>query len=75
MPGQEDQYSSPFVIPAGTPFRLTTARRIDMLFRPTVPGVFPVTIKHIDWTKSKNAALPRQELVWGVTRTVITVIP
>ncbi len=75
IPGTENQYSSPFVIPAGTRFRLTTARRIDMLFRPTVPGIFPVVIKHIDWTKTQNAVVPIRELVWGITRTIITVVP
>jgi FtsP/CotA-like multicopper oxidase with cupredoxin domain len=75
IPGTENQYASPFTIPAGTLFRLTTARRIDLLFRPTVPGRYPVVIKHIDWTKSKNAAQPNLEKVWGITRTVITVVP
>lgn len=75
IPGTENQYASPFVIPGGTLFRLTSARRLDLLFRPTAPGEFPVTIKHIDWTKSKNADQPNRELVWGITRTIITVVP
>lgn len=75
VPGGRDQYSSPFVVPAGTRFRLTTARRIDMLFRPTVPGNFPVVIRHLDWTKTLRADRPRRPLVWGITRTFINVVP
>jgi hypothetical protein len=29
------QYNEPFLLPAGVPFRLTTAQRIDVLCRPT----------------------------------------
>jgi hypothetical protein len=59
-----DQYSAPFVIPAGTPFRLTTARRFTMLLRPTTPGAFNVEIKFIDWVTGE---------LHHVARTVINV--
>jgi hypothetical protein len=36
----EGKYSNPFVVPAGRPFRLTTARRVDLLIKPTKAGVF-----------------------------------
>jgi hypothetical protein len=42
-------YSRPFLIPAGTPFRLTTARRIEMLVRPPRTGRFPMRVKYYDW--------------------------
>jgi FtsP/CotA-like multicopper oxidase with cupredoxin domain len=75
IPGTEDQYSSPFVIPAGVLFRLTTARRLDLLFRPTAPGKFPVVFRHLDWLKSRSAQEPNFDLVWGITRTIINVLP
>jgi FtsP/CotA-like multicopper oxidase with cupredoxin domain len=74
VPGTREQYSSPFVIPGGTRFRLTTARRLDLLFRPKVRGRFPVVVKHFDWVKSKSAAHPNDRLLWGITRTVINVV-
>jgi plastocyanin len=43
----QQRYSSPFVIPAGTPFRLTTARHWDLLLHPTTSGLFRV--KYFDW--------------------------
>ncbi|KAF0220578.1 MAG: multicopper oxidase type [Geobacteraceae bacterium] len=36
----EGKYSKPFVIPAGRPFRLTTARRNDFLIKATKAGTF-----------------------------------
>lgn len=42
------QYSRPFVLPAGTPFRLTSARRRDLIVRPTTAGTFPATIEFFD---------------------------
>ncbi|MDI6854902.1 MAG: multicopper oxidase domain-containing protein [Deltaproteobacteria bacterium] len=75
IPGTENQYSAPFSIPANTPFRLTTARRLDLLIRPTVAGTFLFTSKHLDWQKSKSPSQPNQALVWGITQTTITVIP
>lgn len=36
----EGKYSKPFTIPAGRRFRLTTARRVDLLIKPTRAGVF-----------------------------------
>ena len=42
------QYSRPFVIPAGTPFNLTSARRFDLLIRPGSPGTIPVSIRYFN---------------------------
>jgi FtsP/CotA-like multicopper oxidase with cupredoxin domain len=75
IPGTDDQYSSPFVITAGTPFRLTTARRLDLLLRPTQRGEYLFTIKHIDFVKSKSANLPNDELVWAIQQVAINVVP
>jgi hypothetical protein len=36
----EGKYSKPFPIPAGRPFRLTTARRVDLLVKPARTGIF-----------------------------------
>jgi FtsP/CotA-like multicopper oxidase with cupredoxin domain len=74
IPGTRMQYSAPFVIPAGTPFRLTTARRLDLLIRPAAPGIFTFTTRHLDWQRSVNAANPDRELVWGVQTVNINVI-
>lgn len=38
------KYSRPFTVVAGDPFILTVARRIELLIRPTSPGVFPVQV-------------------------------
>jgi FtsP/CotA-like multicopper oxidase with cupredoxin domain len=39
------QYSSPFRLPAGTPFRLTSAMRWDLIVRPTAAGTIPATVE------------------------------
>jgi FtsP/CotA-like multicopper oxidase with cupredoxin domain len=39
------QYSHPFRLPAGTPFRLTSAMRWDLIVKPATAGVYPVTIE------------------------------
>jgi hypothetical protein len=39
------QYSHPFQLPAGTPFRLTSAMRWDLMVKPTTPGTFPVKVE------------------------------
>jgi len=44
-------YSQPYTIPAGTPFRLTSARRFDLLLRPTARGTFPAQFRYIDWIR------------------------
>ena len=66
-PGAHCAYSYPFVIPAYTPFDLTTARRYDLLVRPTEPGDYPavVEIHHINASRYPDAL--------GVCRTVIHV--
>jgi hypothetical protein len=74
IPGTREQYASPFLIPAGTPFRLTTARRLDLLIRPILPGTFVFTTRHLDWQQSVSAANPNQERVWGIQRVNINVI-
>lgn len=42
------QYSKPFRIPAGTPFRLASAMRWDLIVRPTTTGVIPATVEFFD---------------------------
>ncbi len=39
------QYSRPLLVRAGTPIRLTTARRWDLIVRPTSPRVVPVKVE------------------------------
>ncbi len=58
------QYSSPFTIKAGNPFRLTTARRWDLILRPTVAGTFPFQVKYIDLINGT---------VYHIARTVVNV--
>lgn len=44
-----NRYSRPFVVPAGNKFELTTARRYDLIVKPTQPGTFPVTFEYKHW--------------------------
>lgn len=46
-----ENYSKPYFIRAGTPFRLTTARRFDLLLRPAAAGSFPFRVRYLDWIK------------------------
>ena len=41
----QNPYARPFTLRAGTPFELSSARRWDLLVRPTRPGVYPVNVK------------------------------
>jgi FtsP/CotA-like multicopper oxidase with cupredoxin domain len=59
-----NKYSRPFSIPAGNPFVLTVARRIELLVRPTRPGVIPVMVEHLHDITGKRL---------GIARTVINV--
>lgn len=68
-----NQYSSPFRIPAGRPFRLTTARRLDLLVRtPSEGGVFPVLVKYYDWLHGPDSGTPK---LFHVAETQIVVSP
>jgi FtsP/CotA-like multicopper oxidase with cupredoxin domain len=42
------QYSRPFPLPAGTPFRLTSAMRWDLIVKPTTAGTYPVKIEFLN---------------------------
>jgi FtsP/CotA-like multicopper oxidase with cupredoxin domain len=42
------QYSRPFPLPAGMPFRLTSAMRWDLIIKPTAPGAYPVKIEFLN---------------------------
>jgi hypothetical protein len=61
-----DQYSSPFLIRANTPFRLTTAMRWDLMVTPTVAGTFPFTVKYMSLNNGQ---------VFHIAQTTITVNP
>jgi hypothetical protein len=65
-----NRYSAPFLIPAGTPFRLTSARRLDLLVRPTVAGTYPFTVETYDWVRGPDVAEPA---LFHVARTEIQV--
>lgn len=56
-------YSEPFVVPANTPFQLTTAMRYDILVRPTAPGVIPFQIDHWDWLAGSLRGRVRTQIV------------
>jgi FtsP/CotA-like multicopper oxidase with cupredoxin domain len=43
-----EQYSHPIQLAAGTPFRLTSAMRRDLIIKPTTPGIFPVKIEYFN---------------------------
>lgn len=60
-----DQYSYPFVVPANTPFRLTTAMRQDLLVTPTATGIFPFTVKYFDLNNGQ---------LYHIAQTTITVV-
>ena len=74
IPDSHHGYSQAFAIPAGTPFRLSTARRLDLLIRPTTPGEFLFTAKHYDWQKA-DPAQPEERVQRGQTQALITVQP
>ncbi len=44
-------YSRPFIVPAGTPFELTTAQRWDLLIKPASPGTYPVKVEFLQWVR------------------------
>ncbi len=60
-----DKYSFPFVIPANTPFRLTSARRYDLLLNSPNAGVFPFQVKFMDWINGT---------VYQTAQTTVTVV-
>lgn len=45
----EGTFSRPFMLPAGKPFTLSTARRYTMLIRPRRPGRFPFMVRFRHW--------------------------
>ncbi|MHB8764656.1 MAG: multicopper oxidase domain-containing protein, partial [Deferrisomatales bacterium] len=47
------RYNRPFVIPAGEPFELTTARRYTLLLRPSAPGTYRFTVDFHDWVTGR----------------------
>lgn len=51
-----DRYSRPFTVPAGRPFRLTTARRWDLIMRPNVRGSFTAKMDFYNWTSGRRHA-------------------
>jgi FtsP/CotA-like multicopper oxidase with cupredoxin domain len=52
-------FSFPFTVPAGTPFKLTSARRWDLLLKPTSPGVYPAMVEFLDWVNGTKYATAR----------------
>jgi len=47
-------YSRPFMVPAGRSFRLTSAMRWDIIIRPTSTGSFPVSFSYYDWVSGRK---------------------
>jgi hypothetical protein len=56
------QYTQPFVIPANTPFRLTSARRWSMIVRPTVAGVIPFKCDFLNWITQAREGTARTQI-------------
>ncbi len=52
-------FSFPFTIPAGTPFRLCSARRWDLILKPTTAGVYPAKVEFFDWVNGTKYATAR----------------
>jgi hypothetical protein len=57
-------YSEPIVLPAGSPFELTTAQRLDLILRPRHAGRHTATITYRDWISRE---------VRGIAQTLIHV--
>jgi FtsP/CotA-like multicopper oxidase with cupredoxin domain len=64
-------YSSAFMIPAGAPFRLTSARRVDLLVRATQMGEIPFAAEIFDWVKGPDSPNPK---LFHILRTAIRVM-
>lgn len=58
-------YSSPFTIPAGRSFMLTTAMRYDLIVRPTTPGTFEFKVDYLHW-------ITKRKLFTGKTTITVT---
>lgn len=50
----EEPYSEPLLIPAGTPFQLTTAQRFNALVTPKKPGTYRARVEFLDWITRKK---------------------
>lgn len=65
-------YSSAFRVAANEPFRLTTARRVDLLVKaPAVRREIPFTVRFYDWLRGPDSPSPR---LFHIARTVISVV-
>jgi len=58
----DSKYSHPFLLRAGTPFRLTSAMRWDLLVKPTAAGTYPAVVEFFDWVNGKKYATARTSL-------------
>ena len=47
--GPYNKYCRPRTVRAGTPIRVTSAMRYDLIVKPTVAGSIPFTVDYIDW--------------------------
>ncbi|MHB8881255.1 MAG: multicopper oxidase domain-containing protein [Thermodesulfovibrionales bacterium] len=56
------KYSSPFRLNAGTPFRLTSAQRWELIMRPTRTGTFPASVDYLDWVTGKKLATAKSQI-------------
>lgn len=61
------QYSHPFKLAAGEPFRLTSAMRTDLLIRASEAGKFPAEIDYIHWITGKKLFTARTFINVGST--------
>ena len=52
----QSKYSQPYTLPAGTPWRTTSAMRNDIIIRPTSAGTYPFTVRYFDWRGTKQLA-------------------
>jgi FtsP/CotA-like multicopper oxidase with cupredoxin domain len=66
------QYSTPQSLRANEPFRLTSARRVDLLVKaPATAQEIPFTVRWYDWIRGPDSQSPK---LFHVAKTVIKVV-
>ncbi len=56
------QYSHPFMLAANEPFRITAARRYDMLIKASEAGEFPAQMDYMHWITGKKLFTARTSI-------------
>jgi FtsP/CotA-like multicopper oxidase with cupredoxin domain len=76
--GCNGQFSAPFQLQPGQPLPLpvgplSSARRFDLLIRPTAVGTFPVQVEFFDWRATFSGSQPDPNFLYATARTTISV--